>query len=191
MLTFVVGARLIVVFVAIAVLLTALGSVGAYFAVNDRITALEHDLAARRKIRDHETRQFQGEIDRQRKEVTQQRGALCALIDRIPPGDRRVDDDRKAYDCGPYQLPQPGARAGTPAPPSGGRSADSAPGGGVLRPGPVRARPATPPRAPTPTRSPAASRPPQPSSPQPAPPQPSRPPENDDHLLCVLVICVH
>jgi hypothetical protein len=184
-LTLVVGARLIVVFVAIAVLLTAFGSVGAYFAVNDRITALERDLAVKRKIRDQETRQFQWEIDLQRQEVKQQRGALCALIDRIPLGDQQVDDDRSAYNCGPYRPGQPGARAGAPPPPTGGRSADSAPRGRVLRPDPARARPATPPRAPVPTRSPTAPKPP-----QPLPPQPSPPPVDDDHLLCVLFICV-
>jgi hypothetical protein len=186
-LTFAVGARLIVVFVAIAVLLTAVGAVGAYFAVNDRFTALEHDLAVRRETRDQEARKFQQEIDRQLQAVERQRGALCALIDRIPPGDRQVDDDRRAYNCGPYRPGPPGARAGAPPPPrSGGISADPAPRGAVLRPDPTRARPATPPRAPAPTRSPAAPQPPQPP-PQPPPPAP---PEDDDHLLCVGLICV-
>jgi hypothetical protein len=189
-LTFAVGARLIVVFVAIAVLLTAFGAVGAYFAVNDRFTALEHDLAVRRKIRDQETGKFQQEIDRQRQAVERQRGALCALIDRIPPGDQQVDDDRRAYTCGPYRPGPPGAQAGAPPPPTGGSDpAAAAPGGRVLRLDPTRARPATPPRAaapraPVPTRSPTAPRPPQPPPPQPPPP------EDDDHLLCVLVICV-
>lgn len=177
-----------------AVLSLICGGAGGYIGyslsnwrTDQRVDALEADLAARRANR-------AAEDDARDARLNQTRRDLCIVLDRLQPRDAPLEEMRRRYGCtgpaspGPSVSPTPGP---TPAPPG---ATGSGPGGGWPAPagaaqGSAGTRGATGPGgsggqpAPSP-RPPSTTRPP--TSPPPAP----TPPPLLDVCVPLLELCV-
>jgi hypothetical protein len=172
--------KLIRVLVVYALLPLICAAAGAYISyelaaaqANDRISALESDLAQRRANR--------ASMDAaQASAAAQFRTDMCVLADRTVPRDQAVEEIRRRYGC--IGTPPPVSPSSTRPPPSPSRRAA---GNGGAAKDPARPAPAPRPSAGRPG-PPGPSGPPGPPGPQPTPVPPA------DGLICVpvLQVCV-